>query len=307
MSKTHPKISVLIPVYNTEKYLDRCLSSVMRQTLSEIEVIIIDDGSTDKSLEICKRYATKDSRFRVYHTSNQGISATREYALSLSNGTYIQFVDSDDWIEPDMLEVMYSEAKCKNTDIIGCNFVEHWPNRDIVYNTYYEDYDTFIRAIISSHWGVLWNKLFRRDIFINGNVHFPKNINGGEDYIVCVKLMLKTTSVSCVNKELYHYNRMNVNSTINTMNINKVKEQINATDIVIALLQDQNKLDTYENEILRRKFSSKMPLAIHCFVEWTKIYPESNRLVKKMKWGKLKLYIIIRLFINKILDYATRK
>lgn len=306
MSKTHPKISVLIPVHNTEKYLNRCLDSVMRQTLSEFEVIIIDDGSTDKSLEICNRYATNDTRFRVYHTFNQGISATREYALSLSNGTYIQFVDSDDWIEPDMLEVMYSEAECKNIDIVGCNFIEHWPNRDIFYNTYYEDYDTFMRAIISSHWGVLWNKLFRRCLFIKGNIHFPKDINGGEDYVVCVQLMLQTSSVSCINKVLYHYNRMNVNSTINTMNKAKVKEQISATDIVISLLQEQNTLDTYTNEILRRKFCCKMPLAIHFFEEWIKIYPESNHLIKDMQWGKRKIYIITRLIINKLWNYAKR-
>ena len=115
-----PKISVLIPVYNSEKYIKRCIKSVLSQTFLDFELLLIDDGSSDSSGDICDTFAEQDERIKVYHKQNEGISATREFCITHAQGDYIQFIDSDDWVEPDMLHEMYNKAKECDSDIVGC-------------------------------------------------------------------------------------------------------------------------------------------------------------------------------------------
>ena len=118
------KVSVIVPIYNAEKYLEKCLDSIVTQTLQEIEIILIDDGSTDKSAEICKRYL-EDARVTYYHKENEGLAAARQDGMERSSGEYIGFVDSDDWIEPDMYEKMYAAAKSNDSDVVFCNCIEN--------------------------------------------------------------------------------------------------------------------------------------------------------------------------------------
>lgn len=114
------KVSVIVPIYNAEKYLEQCLDSIVNQTLKDIEIILIDDGSTDGSAEICKNYLS-DSRITYYHKENEGLAAARADGISRASGEYIGFVDSDDWIKPDMYEKMYNATKSNDSDIVFCN------------------------------------------------------------------------------------------------------------------------------------------------------------------------------------------
>ena len=118
------KVSVVVPVYNAEQYLKQCLDSIQRQTLKDIEIIMIDDGSTDGSAAICRQYLS-DRRFSYYFKENEGLAAARADGLARASGEYIGFVDSDDWIEPDMYEKMYEAAKSNDSDIVFCNCVEN--------------------------------------------------------------------------------------------------------------------------------------------------------------------------------------
>jgi glycosyltransferase involved in cell wall biosynthesis len=123
------KISIIIPVYNASNFLVRCLDSVLSQTLSDIEVICIDDCSSDNSFEILKDYVQKDSRIKVYkNEQNIGQGLTRNKGIDFANGEYIAFVDSDDWIEPNMYEVLYSNTSNKKYDLICCNLIYHFPD-----------------------------------------------------------------------------------------------------------------------------------------------------------------------------------
>lgn len=289
----NPKISILVPVYNVETYLRRCLDSILAQSFTDYEVILANDGSTDLSSRICDEYAERDERFRVFHRENFGISATREFALFNAKGDFVQFVDSDDWIEPDMLEVMYQEAINQNADIVGCCFREHWPKRVINHNVYYVSQKDFIRDVISSHWGVVWNKLFSRQLFADGDIHFPEGIDGGEDYVVCVKLMLQAKKIVCVNRLLYNYNRFNVSSTMNTMTRKKVQDQIDATEIIISELKERGLENTYDLQLQKRKFNAKMGLMKISIKEWARLYPECNFLVHTMKWGRQKIKALL--------------
>ena len=114
-------ISVIVPVYNVEKYLDKCIQSILGQTYSNIELLLIDDGSTDSSGAICDKYVTQDSRVRVFHKSNEGVSAARNWGLDNAKGEWIAFVDADDWIDSDMYERMYNAAVQNQTDMVSCD------------------------------------------------------------------------------------------------------------------------------------------------------------------------------------------
>ena len=116
-------ISVIIPVYKVEKYLDRCLESIVNQTYKNLEIILIDDGSPDNCPAICDEYAQKDSRIKVIHKANGGVSSARNKGIDVATGDYIGFVDSDDWIEPDMYETLIKNAEQYNSDISRCSYV----------------------------------------------------------------------------------------------------------------------------------------------------------------------------------------
>ena len=118
------KVSVIVPIYNAEKYLVQCLDSVVNQTLEDIEIILIDDGSTDGSAEICKKYLS-DSRVTYYHKENEGLAAARADGIARASGEYLGFVDSDDWIKPEMYEKMYNAAKSNDSDVVFCNCQEN--------------------------------------------------------------------------------------------------------------------------------------------------------------------------------------
>ena len=114
------KVSIIIPIFNTGTLLNRCVKSVLEQTLTDIEVILVDDGSSDDSGKICDEFAQKDSRVKVIHKSNEGVSVARNTGISVAQGEYIGFVDSDDWIEKDMYQNLYSKAKETNAEIVMC-------------------------------------------------------------------------------------------------------------------------------------------------------------------------------------------
>ena len=119
------KVSIIVPVYNAEKFLRQCLESIQAQTLQDIEVILINDGSDDDSIKICQEFVDKDARFFLYTQENQGAGVARDNGISLAKGEYIGFVDSDDWIEPETFEKMYSAAMSYSVDVVRCNTVMH--------------------------------------------------------------------------------------------------------------------------------------------------------------------------------------
>ncbi|MCH5296582.1 MAG: glycosyltransferase [Ruminococcus sp.] len=133
-----PELSIIVPVYKVEKYLPKCIDSILAQTFTDFELILIDDGSPDRCGEICDEYASKDSRIKVIHQKNQGVSAARNVGLDIAKGTYLGFVDPDDWIEPKMYDVLIRTAKEKKADVVVCGI------------NYYQCDGTFIRSDLTN-------------------------------------------------------------------------------------------------------------------------------------------------------------
>ena len=131
MENNVPKVSVIVPVYNAEKYLHRCVNSLLGQSYSNFELLLIDDGSPDNSSNICDHYALKDSRIRVFHKDNGGVASARQCGLDNAVGEYIIHCDPDDWVEGDMLWELYNKARDENADLVICDFYSNYPTHQV--------------------------------------------------------------------------------------------------------------------------------------------------------------------------------
>ena len=211
-----PQISVIVPVYNVEKYLSRCIESILSQTFTDFELLLIDDGSTDRSGEICDEYAKKDTRIRVFHTKNRGVSAARNLGLDNAKGEWISFVDSDDWVECNHFQSFVSQFNdnvdlCINSFIANLSYGAksfHYPN--LITKNKIHSIEIFF-TILQPHSQFLWNKIFKKEIIKNHNIQFNTKLNLGEDnvfileYINYVKLI--SSSFICT----YHYDQTDEN------------------------------------------------------------------------------------------------
>lgn len=218
MTTSTPIVSIIIPVYNTEKYLRRCLDSIVAQTYKNFECILVDDGSTDASGKICDEYGEKDNRFRVIHKENGGVATARQTGTDATNGKYIIHADPDDWIEPEMLEQMHAKAKESDADVIICDFYStNYKNEDTLFiqkPTSFEPHK-IMQDIVLFHrlHGSLCNKLAKRACYIKYGLHFTPGINYCEDVLIWVQLFQHSEiKVAYLNKAFYHYFQGNSDS-----------------------------------------------------------------------------------------------
>lgn len=212
-----PQISIIVPVYNAEKYLHKCITSILSQTFSNIEVLLIDDGSIDNSGLICDEYAAIDTRIRVIHKDNGGVSSARNVGIENAKGEWITFVDSDDWIVNTMYEEMYQTAMLDNADVVYCDINMIYADSNHVWAAASLGHckEEFLNNFISSTWTSLCNVLAKRIIFEKNQIRSPEYTLYCEDYHVVTRVMYYATKISHINKPLYCYNRINESSTMN--------------------------------------------------------------------------------------------
>ena len=200
-----PMISIIVPVYKVEPYLRQCVDSILGQTYRDIEVLLIDDGSSDRCGEICDEYARIDNRIRVFHTENRGVASARQTGLLEARGEYIGFVDSDDWIEPEMFRTMLSGIENANADIIVCAFWrEHFSSRreHRIRETVYTGKDALRALVEGTISNYLWDKLYHRALL--QNILFPIG-KLYEDIPVMHQIVGKSNRTVLVQQPLYHY------------------------------------------------------------------------------------------------------
>lgn len=207
------KISVIIPVYNTEKFLERCLNSVIKQTLKEIEIIVVNDGSRDNSLEIIKKFKEEDNRIVLLNEQNGGSSFARNKGLETAKGKYFYFIDSDDYLEEDtMFEELYNKCENDNLDIVVFDYYNDFGNRkEYIKNIEISDNilinkEEYIKDLINGKWGIsIWGKLIKKELFKDKKIIFPENIFMGEDLLTSLKLVFFSKKIGKVNKAFYNY------------------------------------------------------------------------------------------------------
>lgn len=271
------KISVVVAVYQAEKYIRRCLESLRKQTLREFEVLLIDDGSTDKSGEICDEYANHDNRFKVFHKVNGGVSSARQMGLDNASGEYIIHVDPDDWTESNMLEEMYDAAKRKKADLVICDFyLELGICSQYCKENVNVDNKQFFYDMITNLHGACWNKLVRKECFVRYNISFPKEMIMWEDKYVNLKLAENPIMIEYLPKAFYHYDCMiNKNSAVSISSRKKIEserfliswlDKMDDPNVKIQLMElkrDAKKVAFLTKEVKKNEFCG--------------LYPEVNR------------------------------
>ncbi len=234
------KVSVIVPIYQVESYLEKCLDSIVHQTLKEIEIILVDDGSMDSSSEIAKSYQKKDKRILYIKQENQGLSGARNTGLTKAKGEYVAFIDSDDYIEKNMLDEMYQLAKRKNLDLVECDFYWEYPNKKrIDHRNYHDDYFHQIRV-------VSWNKLYKREIIEKEKLSFYLGLRY-EDIGFTYQFLPFVKSYGCVDKPLYHYLQRTL--SITSVQNERVKEIFIILTKVLDFYKEKGLYDKYKVEL----------------------------------------------------------
>lgn len=206
---SQPKISVIVPVYKTEGLLDRCVESIVGQTYKNLEIILVDDGSPDNCPAMCDEWAEKDSRIRVIHKENGGVSSARNAALDIATGDYIGFVDSDDWIEPEMYSSLIQKISESGKNIALCSYYaveisgERYECRCVVDKEVLDKDDYFRFIVLGGDGGYIWNRLYDADIL--KEVRFDEYIWYSEDLLFNFKTAQKSNGAAILDKIEYNY------------------------------------------------------------------------------------------------------
>ena len=206
---SQPKISVIVPVYKTEGLLDRCVESIVGQTYKNLEIILVDDGSPDNCPAMCDEWAEKDSHIRVIHKENGGVSSARNAALDIATGDYIGFVDSDDWIEPEMYSSLIQKISESGKNIALCSYYaveisgERYECRCVVDKEVLDKDDYFRFIVLGGDGGYIWNRLYDADIL--KEVRFDEDIWYSEDLLFNFKTAQKSNGAAILDKIEYNY------------------------------------------------------------------------------------------------------
>ena len=239
------KVSIIIPIYNAEKYLKYCLESIEKQTIKEIEVILINDGSTDRSKEICERFCKRDERFKLINKVNTGVSDSRNLGIKVAKSKYIMFVDADDWLEEKAVEISYNNIKKYNADICQFNYYFNSKNKQIKredFEQYVIEEDKEIYEILQcnvisctylqknniKNFGRIracWGKLFSKEFLEKNGLFLDKDMTIYEDTEFLTRVFMKMQKIIFVNEFLYHY-RQNDSSVTKSFDTNKWNKNI---------------------------------------------------------------------------------
>ncbi|WP_321480790.1 glycosyltransferase family 2 protein [uncultured Bacteroides sp.] len=283
------QVSIIIPVYNVEKYMKRCVLSLFEQTLNSIEYIFVNDYSTDASMHILYQLLIKNSSRAacvkiVNHKTNRGSAAARNTGLNHARGKYIGWVDADDWVEPDMFEQLYKAAEANHSDIVWCDFYYSY----VKYEKLMRQKDRLDPMVCIKHFlaekrhAALWNKLVKRSLYVKNNISFLDGLNIWEDLRVIVQLFFYARKITYIPEAYYHYAQYNMNSISVSAATPKITEILGNAESLILFLKEKEipGIDRYLNHL---KLAAKQTLLFatdrHSFIQWRRLYAESNRYI----------------------------
>ena len=252
--ETAPKISIIIPVYNVEKYVGKCLSSLVDQTFTDFEIIAVNDGSRDDSLDILRRFEERYDFVKVIDQKNGGIANARNNGLAAARGEYVCFVDSDDYVGPTYLEELYNACVDTGSDISCCYYYFHF-----VENNFLFEYPFRCRGIFKPEeamkkllrdvqiQSLVWNKMYKRSLFTDYDIKFPTMCF--EDMAIANKVFANANQIVVLDRPLYYYNQ-HPSSTLATMNADKINDFIRAIAMVRISLEKNGLYEKYKKSYL---------------------------------------------------------
>lgn len=323
------KVSVIVPIYKVEKYIERCARSLFEQTLKDIEYIFVDDCGNDRSIDILqnilKEYPERNEAVKIiHHERNKGLPAARATGIKLANGEYIIHCDSDDWVETDMYETLYDAAKNEDADFVWCDFIDEFPGK----SNYRKEENTtdpeiLIKDILrGKNHGTVCNKLVRRELYTENDIRPLEGVNIWEDLYLSVNILLHAKKIAYVNKGLYHYSQQNSSSLLSSLSLNKIEDRIKICDSLKDVFIKQSVLEIYDGSLKQRQLLAKMEFVTDSrfrdFDKWRGLYPDAqdeifnsifsvfNKMTLYLVSKKIDFFALILLKIKQLIIKALR-
>lgn len=296
------KVSIIIPVYNVQDYVEKCLDSVLNQTYSNLEIIIVNDGATDNSEEKILPYLEKSSNINYFKKKNGGLSSARNFGIEKSTGDYLMFLDSDDWIDKQMVEEIVNKVIIEKSDFVVCGVRNIFSDGSVKKN--YTPTEISLKDILYKSYAC--NKLIKKDIFLKNNIFFPEG-EWFEDVGTIPYLYLKSKNPTFIQKDFYNYFQRDSGITKQKSNIKsldflrqyiKIKKYLIAENLMETYSNDFNEASDYAKNIYLRSFASTNEAFIY------ESYKETLSLLNQFVNVSLKDFV---LFIARYLKYKIKK
>ena len=322
-----PSVSVIIPIYGVERYIERCARSLFEQTLDDIEYIFVDDCTKDQSIDVLCRviddYPQRKRQSKIIrHKQNKGLPQARKTGVLVAKGNYIAHCDSDDWVDKDMYRAMYETAKINNADMVICDY----DMTDGVCSTYQKSYQAdeehmIQNFILRNNKCCVWNKLIKRNIYFDSDIVYPRE-NMGEDLALILQLVIKCNSVSYIPKAYYHYfqNQSSISKEPSyDSTILRWNQYVHNIKLVEHIYSQKNLYEKYKEEFVSLKFHGKQMLwgiidTKGVYLMWKKTFQDVNFIVLynknillKDKITHILIYIKTYPFLNRARKMLFRK
>lgn len=300
------KVSVIVPVYKVEAYIERCARSLFEQTLDDMEYIFVNDCTPDNSLKVLKnvlsQYPQREKQVQIVsHKERKGSSCARNTGLAVASGKYIIYCDSDDYVDIEMYESMYETAVSSDADIVWCDFYDVYPDR----MSYHKTADTkkdrieFLRTYMSS-WTPVWNMLVKKKIYLEHDLSFPENIMHREDFYMSVILHFYASKIEKIDKALYYYNRSNPSSILSNADKNMLSEVLFCDLSIIEFFKEKKIFSSFEKEMAWGVLRDKSDLVLNpkTYSKFLSIYPESHQYIWSCPLLNFKIKCIMWLLVH---------
>jgi len=306
--KLNPKVSILVPIYNVSNYIERCAKSIFNQTFEDIEFIFVDDATPDDSIEklqkVIEQYPNRKEFIKIiFHPQNKGLAATRNTAINASSGKYILVVDSDDFIESNMIQLLYEKAIRDDADIVVSDFYIEYSNKTIYCSDYLSiNEKDHLKDLIGfdNSQAPLWNKLVNSDLYKRKECRVPDGLNYYEDRYTVIRLYYFANKIVKINQAFYHYIKYNDNAITNKifkMHFENVLQFWNSVD---SFFKEHNEYEKYQENMAFSKTQSKVRLMIdthssHLRKEYANIFlDEEKRCFSSFKKGEKLMLLLVR-------------
>ncbi len=292
-----PKVSILIPVYKAEKYIEQCLQTVLSQTYQNLEIIIVDDASPDSSMVIAKKLTQQTVNtfdIKILHNEkNQGIATVRNILLDNAKGDYILFVDSDDYLERDAIQSLVDIAINTNCDIVRCGYYEiKGKNKRPIKQRPWSDKTDLLKQHIKAWDSIeaMWQLFIRRSLIEEHHIRFAEGVNASEDHLMMIKLYFYANSIANLEKPVYYYRIDNAQSVTHVNPKAFHDSMYKGMDLAIRFLKDNDVYDTYRDEVLTRTFLTKQTFLLNKENRDIDLYitthPECNSYYRKFHYNR---------------------